>query len=269
MPRFLLAGSIVVALSLAAATTASAGSAASHVSLDQFVCQPALEPAQREISIQAVMHPVAGTKRIAMRFELLKRTRPRGPVTEVNGRGLGNWTTPSKPTLGQRAKDTWRVDHPVIGLAAPAFYRLRVTFRWTGSLGKVLAMVQRDSRTCAQPDLRPDLLVQSITVEPVPNKPARDEYIALIRNRGASAAGPFDVLFAPGGANSVQTRSVALLGAHSRRAVAFTGPACTAASAPTVTVDPNDQVDDLDRANNSLTATCPTTAVAALHSIGI
>ncbi len=257
MPRFLLAGFLAAAVALGAAATAGANTAASRVSLDQFVCQPALEPAQREISVQAVMHPVAGTKRMAMRFELLKRTRPGGPMTDVNGRGLGNWTTPTTPTLGQRPNDSWKVDHPVIGLAAPASYRLRVSFRWTGAHGRVLASVQRESRACVQPDLRPDLLVQSITVEPIPTKPAREKYIALIRNRGASAAGPFEALFAPGGANPVQTQVVAVLGPHSRREVTFIGPACTAASAPTVTVDPNDQIDDLDRSNNSIAATCP------------
>ncbi|MGB0091753.1 MAG: CARDB domain-containing protein [Solirubrobacteraceae bacterium] len=257
MSRYLLVGSAAVVLALSAATTAGANPAASRVSLTRFVCQPALEPAQREISVRAVMRPVVGTQRMAMRFELLKRTRPGGPVTEVTGRDLGNWTTPTKPTLGQRPNDQWRVDHPVIGLAAAVSYRFRVTFRWTGTHGKVLAAVQRQSRACAQPELRPDLVVQTIAIRPIPNKPARNEYIALIRNRGASSAGPFEILFSPGGANSVQTRTVPLLRAHSRREEAFVGPACTAATAPTVTVDPNDQVDDIDRSNNSLTATCP------------
>jgi CARDB len=257
VPRLLIAGLLTAAVALGAAATAGANTPASRVSLDQFVCQPALESAQREISVQAVMHPVAGTKRMAMRFEVLKRTRPGGPVTDVNGRGLGNWTTPTTPTLGQRPNDIWKVDHPVIGVAAPASYRFRVTFRWTGAHGRVLASVERESRMCVQPDLRPDLLVLSITVEPIPTKPAHEEYIASIRNRGASAAGTFDVLFAPGGADSVQTRVIAGLGPHSRREVTFIGPTCTAASAPTVTVDPNDQIDDLDRSNNSIAATCP------------
>ena len=40
--------------------------------------------------------------------------------------------------------------------------------------------------------------------------------------------------------------------------VTFVGPLCNAQSAPpTVTVDPNGLIDDFNRANNSLTATCP------------
>jgi hypothetical protein len=260
--RLFLVGVILTAVGLAAAGPAgadvtTANTATSAATLDRFLCQAALEPAQREISVQAVMRPVTGTQRMVMRVELLQRTKSGGPVTEVSGGDLGAWRTPSNPTLGQRPKDIWNVEHPVIGLSAPASYRFRVTFRWTGSHGKVLAKVQRYSRWCAQPELRPDLLVQSITIEPIPNQPAADRYIAVIRNQGASAAGPFEVLFTPSGPSSVQVHTITLLPAHARRQVTFIGPACAVAGAPTISVDPGDQVADLNRSNNSLTATCP------------
>ncbi len=253
----LLAALIAVAAALAAANVAGASTGASRAQIDRFVCQDALAPAQREISIQGVMRPVAGTLRMAMRFELLERTQRGGRLTEVTGGDLDHWKTPPNPTLGQRPGDVWSVDHPVVGLAAPATYRFRVTFRWTGKHGKVLATVQRQSPLCVQRELRPDLVVSTITVKPIPGVPAHDKYIAAIRNKGASASGSFEVLFIPGGAYPQQTKTAASLRAHGGRSVTFTGPPCSAATAPTVIVDPSDQVDELDQLNKSLTATCP------------
>jgi hypothetical protein len=37
----------------------------------------------------------------------------------------------------------------------------------------------------------------------------------------------------------------------------FTGPVCSASTAPTITADSAHQVDDLNRSNNVLTAVCP------------
>jgi hypothetical protein len=82
-------------------------------------------------------------------------------------------------------------------------------------------------------------------------------YIAEIANAGASAAGPFEVWFQPGGGYPIKTRTVARLDAHSSRSETFLGPACTVTTDPTITVDPQHQVADLNPNNNSLTATCP------------
>jgi hypothetical protein len=39
--------------------------------------------------------------------------------------------------------------------------------------------------------------------------------------------------------------------------VSFIGPVCDASAPPSITADSTDQVDDFDRGNNTLTATCP------------
>jgi hypothetical protein len=79
----------------------------------------------------------------------------------------------------------------------------------------------------------------------------------VIGNQGNSAAGPFDVLFAPLSAGSPITHVIGHLGAHRHKTVRFVGPVCTAATAPTITADSASQVDDLNPANDALTATCP------------
>jgi hypothetical protein len=212
----------------------------------------------RFVSIRAVMRPVARTRRMEVRFELQEMTRPHGAYTRVTGGDLGTWLSPTTPTtLGQGPNDVWIISHPVANLHAPAVYRFRVSFRWLGSQLRVLSMESLLSDKCFEPDLRPDLLVQKISVTSVSSTKAR--YVAMIRNGGASpAVGPFEVtLTTPGGATAASPVAIMRLGPHRNRPVTFLGPSCTPSSAPIVTVDPNHVVDDLNPGNNSLQASCP------------
>jgi CARDB len=236
-------------------SVASAGAAAPpRASLRGFICQHALDPAARAVSVKAVMRPLTGTKKMQLRFQLLSRSH--AGASMVTGGDLGTWITPSNPTLGQRRGDVWILNKQVVNLAAPATYRFRVWFRWIGARGHVLAVAVKESRSCYQPELRPDLSVTSFTVQSVPNRPKANRYVATIRNSGVSAAGPFEILFTPGGTLPVQTKNLSGLGAHKKTQVSFVGPVCSNAAATTVAVDPNDQVDDFNRANNSMTAVC-------------
>ncbi len=256
MKRFLVAALAVLAAS--SASTADLGASQPRARLQRFVCQPALEPAARAVSVRAVMRPLPGTKKMLLRFDLRSKS-PGASYGAVSGGDLGTWIAPGDKTLGQRPRDVWILNKQVVDLPAPAAYRFRVSFRWTGAHERVLDTAVRDSPTCLQPELRPDLLVQSVDVQAIAGKPKWDRYVATIRNRGATAAGSFEVLFSPGGVLPVQARIVQGLRAHSSIQRTFVAPvsACTTMSAPTVTVDPNEQIDDQNRANNSLTAVCP------------
>jgi CARDB len=262
MKRFLIAALAVLALG---AATAADGRAVSQfrAHLRGFACQRALDPPARALAVTAVMRPLQGTSRMALRFQLLSKSKTGGSYSALTGGDLGTWISPANPTLGQRVGDVWILKKQVAELSAPAAYRFRVSFRWTGAHGHVLGSAVRDSPTCVQPELRPDLLVQSIDVTPVTGMPDLNRYVARIRNAGATAAGSFEVLFAPGGALPVKIRQVQRLGAHSKLEETFVGPACSTTSPPSVTVDPNDQVDDYNRPNNSLTAICPGSAASS------
>ncbi len=233
------------------------GSAPPRAALRGFSCQRALDPADRSIGITAVMRPVPGTRHLALRFDLLLSHGAGTVAKAVRAGDLGVWISPENPTLGQLPGDVWNLEKSVVDLATPGDYRFRVQYRWTGAGHRVLGTAQRVSRRCAQPELRPDLEVSSITVSAVAGDPDHQLYSALIANAGNTAAGPFNVLFAPADGSATTTRTVALLGAHSTVTEAFLGPVCSAATAPTVTADSADQVDDLNRQNNSLQATCP------------
>lgn len=264
---------ILLVLALAALLFAAANAAASAplAQLRGFGCDHALDPPSRAISVKAVMRPMAGTVKMQLRFELW--VTPDGPsaapVMEKQG-DLGKWKSPPNPTLGQLSGDVWNFTKSVVGLGVPATYQFRVDFRWIGAGGRVIGSAIRRGWRCHLIELRPDLLVQSpIGVTPVPGKPNQDLYTPTIDNNGATAAGPFVVQFVPADGSPPQTVNVKRLPAFAWVTVPFTGPLCTAQTAPTIAVDSTSEVDDLDRANNSLAAACPaptpTSSAAGAH----
>jgi hypothetical protein len=257
-----VAVSACVAGLLAAAVGASARGGAPRDHLTKFVCQRALEPAQRLVSVTAVMRPIHGTRRLELKFDLL--TKPAGASTYavVRGGDLGAWKSPPRQevTLGTRPGDVWLLNHPVADLPAPAAYRFRVSFRWIGRHGRVLATVVRNSKTCFQPELRPNLEALSLVPHPIPNQPRRDLYVGTITDAGLTGAGPFSVEFADG--SIVKDRTVSHISPHQVLTVKFPGPACVPSAPPTMTIDPTQQVDAYTRANNSITATCPASGSA-------
>lgn len=226
-----------------------------RAALTGVVCRRALDPPARVVSVTAVMRPVLGTRRMQVEFRLLQRPSGARGYAPVAAAGLGNWVGPSDPTLGQRPGDVWRVVKPVADLAAPAAYRFSVVFRWLGSHGRVLSALTRSSRTCHQPELRPDLVVEGITVTQDKVHPQLDDYRARIDNRGATGAGPVTVRFTQGGNDKDKT--IRYLGPREEESLTFIGAACDPASPPYVTADPDQEIDVYTRSNATLAATCP------------
>jgi CARDB len=250
--RFTLVAAVV--LVLGAVTVPGAGATPPRDQLRSFVCQKAVDPPSRAVSIKAVMRPVAGTAKMQMRFDLMRKTRRRGPFKIVRGHSLGSWLTPSDPTLGQRPGDVWIVTHPVVDLPAPATYRFRVSFRWLDSHGQRLSSASQSSPNCWQPELRADLLVRSLTVTPLAS--GKSAYVAVIGNRGLTAAGPVEVDLA-GASTAPQARTLSTVGPKSSARQRFVAPACTPGASLTVTVDPSHTIDESNFANNTLTMPCP------------
>jgi hypothetical protein len=276
--RTLLAGGVA----LAVACTSAPGMAATApppTQLTKPVCHRALLPTSRKVGITAVMRPVNGTTAMEMMFDLQRARHRFGPFAAVHGAGLDKWIHPDNPTLGQRPGDIWRFDQKVENLPGTAYYRFRVRFRWIGSTGHTLHTSTATGPTCFQPELRPDLLVRSLTVKPVPTQPtgqqsgtqpataqpSQDRYIAVIANRGRTAAGSFGVeLILPG--KQPQTVTATGLLPHTTAHETFTGPACTPGSRLTVIVDPNGAVLDYNRNNNTLTVPCPSATQARRYT---
>jgi hypothetical protein len=245
---------VLVVLALVGSAVAGASAAAPRARLRNLICQKALDPPARAVSITAVMRPLVGTQKLEMKFELLSRLPGSATLTQLSGTGLGTWIAPDNATLGRRPGDVWIVHHPVADLSAPAAYRFRVAFRWLGSHGRILGSATRTTGPCRQPELRPDLLVQSFTVQPVAGHPRIDDYVAKIRNGWATAAGPFDVEFTD--ATKAKSVTIKRLGPHTTRKLQFIGLACVSTAPPSLTIDPQGQVDDYNRANNTAVAVC-------------
>ena len=242
---------------LAGTSTLSAQASSAPVALRAYGCSPNLQPLLRGLNVTAVMRPVTGTQTLRMRFDLLRASHRTARYRVVHGANLGRWITPPKPTLGRQPGDVWNVSHPVVGVSRAGYYRLQVTFEWLGANGRRLAATTRTTAVCPLLELRPDLLVSAIpSIAPLVAHPSKDAYVASIRNRGVTGAGPFAVqLSVAGGAPITQT--VSGLGPRSGRRVRFVAPACAPGDAITITVDPSGQVLDYDPANNSLTVVCP------------
>jgi hypothetical protein len=249
----------VAVLAVGPGSASGAGAPAPRDQLRSFVCQKALDPPTRAVSVQAVMRPVTGTSKMQMRFDLMRRTRPGAPFRLVRGQFLGSWLAPDNPTLGQRPGDVWIVNHPVVGLPAPATYRFRVSFRWLGSSGQQLSSAVQTSSSCWQPELRADLLVRSLTVTPLGS--GQSSYVAVIGNRGLTAAGPVEVDLA-GVTAAKQAQTLASVGPKSSARERFVAPTCTPGANLAVTVDPSHTIDEYDFANNVLTMACPSSATS-------
>jgi hypothetical protein len=98
---------------------------------------------------------------------------------------------------------------------------------------------------------------------PLSGKPPKDSYAATIADHGLTGAGPFEVEFTDG--TMVKDRTIAHINAGSEIRIHFVGPVCNSASPPTMTVDPDQQVDDYNRTNNGpIEAVCPAMPSASL-----
>jgi hypothetical protein len=249
----------------AAAVSAAGGGAAQ---LQSQICQRALDPPARAISVTAVMRPVTGTQHMELEFQLETRAPTATAFTAVSGTGLGTWLTPPNATLGQRPGDIWVLHHPVADLSAPAVYHFVVSFRWLGTADRVLKTVVRTGHDCNQPEFRPDLYVQAFAAQPLAGHPNADQYTAVIGNQGGGPARNFEVQFSDAG--KVVTRTIALLAKGTTRTMLFAGPLCLSGSPPTLVLDPMMVVDDSNRANNTATASCPSTGpIGATGTTGV
>jgi hypothetical protein len=243
------------------ATAASSPAAPARAELTGPGCRRAVDPAARAVTITAVMRPVTGTSRMSLKFGLERRIGRRGHFALMHSRNLGTWVYPTNPaTLGQNAADIWIRKQNVVNLARQAYYRFRVEFRWTGTDGRVLADVVRRGPLCYQPELRPNLAVGSIAIDSLGNQ--EDRYTTVVRNGGATASGPFALVLQPGTA-AARSETVDSVAPGDFVREAFVGPTCAPGSSVTVTADPEGQVGDYDRADNTLTVACPDATAGA------
>jgi hypothetical protein len=210
-------------------------------------CHTGLQPTDRFAVFVGQMPALQGTRRMWMRFDLYERTAS-STWQHVVVPKFGVWqkSLPGKPGFIYEK----RVDQ----LQAPADYRAQVRFRWYDKNGKLQRATRRTTRTCHEPDPRPDLAVGAVTATEAGQ--GRLRYLIRVRNDGRSDAGPFDTLLSVDGTAQPPV-TVAGLPAGGATTVAVVGQRCTLGSSIQIAVDPAGTIDESHESNNAVSRPCP------------
>jgi hypothetical protein len=211
-------------------------------------CQTGPDPASRSAAFTASMPAGADTERMAIRFDLQQRTMDGGVWQRVPAPSFGRWER-SRPGV---AGFVYTKD--VHGLTAPGEYRAVVRFRWWSADGRVRT-VRKVTRSCRQPDLRPNVLAGRVASAPSATA-GLVAYRVAVRNAGRTAAGPFAVVLRLDGAQ-VARATVDGLAPGEWRTVELQAPACSAGQVLEVVLDPDGAVDEAAEGDGTVRPACP------------
>ncbi len=245
---------LIVLLALTAGLTAAVASAQSPAPAAGLTlaaklqdCHTGATPEQRYAVFVGQMPAIAGTKRMAMRFDLYQRVT--GPVFKrLAVPKFGVWQKSLANQTGFVFQK--RVDE----LVAPANYRTQISFRWYGAHNKVIRTATKTTLVCKQPDQRPNLKVGRVKGARGPKGTVN--YDIAVRNGGLGDAGPFGVLLTVNGTAQPE-QPVTGLAAGATTDVVVNAIACTPGSTITVQLDATNQVAEANETDNSFTRACP------------
>lgn len=133
------------ATAVSTARTGSGESSKPIASATLQQCLTAETQAERSATFAGEITAIPGATRMQMRIEVLERVPGEATYHTVNAPGLRVWSS-SAPGV-----KTYKNLNMVTNLAAPAFYRAAVRFRWLGAKGKVLKIMVLRTRRCEQP----------------------------------------------------------------------------------------------------------------------
>src|SRR3954468_7222270 len=167
----------------------------------------------RTATFEGRMSALRKTK-MQLRFTLQASTPDAPRWRTIEAPGFGTWIT------APAGYGRYTYDKTVEDLLAPASYRTVVRFRWKDARGRVVRSAKSTSAACRQPDSRPDLTVRELRYGP-------RGYVAVVVNRGRSAADAFDVDFLRAGAPA-GTGTVAGLAPGASTTVVVPGRPCGA-----------------------------------------
>lgn len=209
-------------------------------------CRTGLSIEQRAAEFTGSMPAIVGSSVLAMRFDLERR--PGGGWKPLSPPGFGRWERSAPGAAG--FVYVKRVER----LAAGSAYRVRVRFRWSAPDGTVLRRATRTSGACRVADLRPDLSIEGLTADPLPDGRAR--YVVQVRNGGETDAfSAVRVGLTVDGVAQV-AKSLPGLTAAALGSVVFEGSACRPGGNVLARVDPQDGHDEADEADNTLELPC-------------
>ena len=253
-------------ITLACAVAAIAGAATPGAALAQTTagkvsvsssCRPAVKQLDRQLVVTGDMLSLRRGNRMEMRFDLYTKTLSDPTWKLVQAPDLGIWNR-AKP-----GRTEYKFRQKTLNLAAPASYKMRVTFHWVGP-GAAETFARRTTKVCEQRDPRPNLRVVRLDASPI--KGGLADYIVVIRNVGAStASGPngFDTALAIDGVTQPPNKNVLGLPAGASTQHRWRAPRCKQGGTVKATVDPDQRIDQSDRADDVLELPCPASLAPA------
>lgn len=223
---------IITGVMLAFPAAAAAARAAS-VSLTSCT------PKERAADFEARMEQISGAVRMKLRYTLEAR-KPGRLWRRVAAPELAGWRSADPQTT------RFISERHVTELVGPASYRALVRFRWIDEDGHVVARARARSRSCWQPDHRPNIKLRELSFE------GPGSYVLLVANTGRSPTGAFDLEVA-----GLTPIVVDDLEPGEERLIEATGPECQPGTVVTATADPLDLIDERNELDNAIRRRCP------------
>lgn len=108
-------------------------------------CVTAVEQAERSATFAGEMTAIPGTAKMEMRIDVLERMPHEETFHVVSAPGLSVWRTAAPGVK------SYRYLKEVTNLAAPAFYRAAVRFRWFNAKGRLIRAAELRTPKCQEP----------------------------------------------------------------------------------------------------------------------
>jgi hypothetical protein len=112
-------------------------------------CVEAPEQAERSATFAGEMSMIPGAAKMEMRIDVLERAPVEEAFHTVAAPGLGVWR------WAAQGVKTYRYLKEVTNLAAPAYYRAAVHFKWVNAKGKLVKAYELKTQRCIQSALKP------------------------------------------------------------------------------------------------------------------
>jgi hypothetical protein len=203
----------------------------------------------RTATFTARMPALEGTQQMWMRFDLLQRTPGEAEYEVVRLPAWGVWQR------SQPGRTAFIYTKTVERLRAPGAYRARVRFRWYDAAGRLQRRATRTTRTCREPDQRPDLTAGALTAAPGFGADSA-AYLLDVDNSGRGPAPPFDVVLAVAGMPQ-PALAVSGLAPGESRLLSIPGPKCVPGSTVRFVLDAGGEVAESDEADDVVDRPCP------------
>jgi hypothetical protein len=229
----MLRTALIIAGVMLALPAAAAAAGPASVSLTSCT------PKERAADFEARMEQISGAVRMKLRYTLEAR-KPGRLWRRVAAPELAGWRSADPQTT------RFISERRVTELVGPASYRALVRFRWIDEDGHVVARARARSRSCWQPDHRPNIKLRELSFE------GPGSYVLLVANTGRSPTGAFDLEVA-----GLTPIVVDDLEPGEERLIEATGPECQPGTVVTATADPLDLIDERNELDNAIRRRCP------------